>query len=69
MNVDDDVNSSRILTPADFLSFHRGQAFPNIVEDPGLSLKQLKEQDLCKPSYKLGKEDRIISTNLEFVEK
>ena len=32
--VDDDINSSTILTPADFMSFHRGQVFPNVVDDP-----------------------------------
>ena len=32
--VDDDINSSIIVTPADFVSFHRGQVFPNVVDDP-----------------------------------
>ena len=32
--VDDDINSSMILTPSNFLSFHSQHIFPNVLDDP-----------------------------------
>ena len=32
--VDDDINSSMILTPSNVLSFHSQHIFPNVLDDP-----------------------------------
>ena len=41
--VDDDINSSMILTPSNFLSFHSQHIFPNVLNDPDPEFEVVKK--------------------------
>lgn len=55
--VDDDINSSMILTPSDFLSFHSHHTFPNVVNEPDPEFKltrKLTSSQVLLQTWKRG---------------
>ena len=53
--VDDDINSSIILTPADFLSFHTHHVFPNLMNDPDPEFEMEKRTESSQSLLQLWK--------------
>ena len=65
--VDDDINSSMILAPSDFLSFHRHHMFPNVIDDPDPELELPKK--VTSITANLEKITEPSQPILEFMEK